>query len=98
MKDLYVSASFDAKSNEVILKVVNTAATARAVNVNLAGAAKVGAEARALTLASNDLAVENSLNEPTKLAPVEQRVKPAGGRLPYQFAAHSLTVLRVPCQ
>lgn len=98
VKDLYISASFDAKSNEVILKVVNTAATARTMNVNLAGAAKVGAEARALTLASHDLAVENSLNEPTKLAPVELRVNLAGSRLPYQFVAHSLTVLRVPCQ
>lgn len=107
-KDLFVSASLDTKSSEVILKVVNTAATPRAIRINLVGAAKVGAVARAVVLASNDLSVENSLDAPKRVAPVkhelalpapfEPRVKPADSQLTHSFAANSLTVLRVPLQ
>jgi alpha-L-arabinofuranosidase len=94
---LYASASLDQRAGEVILKLVNTAASAREVNINLAGAAKVGAGGRAFVLSSADLKAENSLSEPAKVAPAERQFA-ASGQFAYTLAPHSLTVLRVPAQ
>jgi alpha-L-arabinofuranosidase len=97
VKDLYASAALDERAGEVILKVVNTAAAAREISVNLAGAGKVGQRAKAFVLSSPDLKAENSLSEPAKLAPAERQFAVASGRIAYTFAPQSLTVLRVPC-
>ncbi|MDQ3805808.1 MAG: carbohydrate binding domain-containing protein [Acidobacteriota bacterium] len=93
--ELYASASADSKAGEVILKVVNTAASQREVRISLAGAGRVGRGGRAFVLTSPDLKAENSLDEPTKIAPVERPLAVASGEFAYTFAPHSLTVLRV---
>ncbi|HEX4951161.1 MAG TPA: alpha-L-arabinofuranosidase C-terminal domain-containing protein [Blastocatellia bacterium] len=95
--DLFASASYDKPAGELILKVVNAAATTKDVSVNLAGAGKTGARGKVFVLASADLKVENTLNEPKKIAPIEQALPIAGSRINYKVAAQSLTVLRVPC-
>ncbi len=99
-KELFASASLDKRTGEVILKVVNTASTTREVDINLPGA-KAGEttetgniKGRAIVLSSTDLAAENSLKEPMKIAPSEQRLNVASGRFVYTFAPYSLTVLR----
>lgn len=94
--DLFASASYDKSTSEVILKIVNSSATAKDLNLNLAGAGKAGARGKATVLASADLKVENSLNEPRKLVPVEQGLTIAAPQIRYQLAPQSLTVLRVP--
>lgn len=92
--DLYASASVDAQTNEVILKVVNTSSSPREARINLAGAKGVTG-GRALTLASSDLKAENSLDEPTRLSPVEKPLAVTSGEFTYALAPNSLTVLRV---
>ena len=92
--ELYASASFDSKANEVILKVVNTSSGRRPVRVNLAGATGVRG-GKALTLASSNLKAENSLDEPTKVAPSERPLAVPGAEFSHTFDPHSLTVLRV---
>jgi alpha-L-arabinofuranosidase len=92
---LYASAARDDRTGDVILKVVNTGAEAREVRVNLAGAAKVSRAGRAYVLASPDLKAENSLDEPTKIAPVERPLAVPSGEFAYTLAPHSLNVLRV---
>jgi alpha-N-arabinofuranosidase len=92
--DLYVSASFDAKTNEVILKVVNTSSSTREARINLAGARGV-TSGRALTLGSSDLKAENSLDKPTRISPVEGPLAVTSGEFAYALAPNSLTVLRV---
>jgi alpha-N-arabinofuranosidase len=93
--DLYASASVDSKTSEVILKVVNTSSSGREVRINLPGAGRVGAGGRAIVLASDDLKGENSLDEPTKIAPVERPLAAASGEFTHAFAPRSLTVLRI---
>jgi alpha-N-arabinofuranosidase len=93
--DLYTSASIDERTGEVILKVVNTAATARAVSINLAGAKNVGGNGKAFVLESADLKAENSLDNPTKVAPVERPVNIPASQFEYTFSPQSLTVIRV---
>jgi alpha-L-arabinofuranosidase len=91
---LYASAALDERTGEVILKVVNTASSRRDVRINLAGAGGVKG-GRVLTLASSDLKAENSLDEPTRLSPVEKPLAAASGDFSYEFTPNSLTVLRV---
>ena len=70
---LYASASLDGRTGEIVVKVVNAEAAARPVRLAIEGAAPRG-DARMLVLASADLQAENSLDQPTRVAPVESRV------------------------
>ncbi|MEO8594474.1 MAG: alpha-L-arabinofuranosidase C-terminal domain-containing protein [Candidatus Solibacter sp.] len=94
-KGLYASAALDDKTGEVVLKVVNAGKTEAPVSFSLGGASAKGT-AKTVTLASADLAVENSLKEPKKIAPVEGTVNANGSTVEVTLPAQSLTVLRVP--
>lgn len=93
--DLYASASLDEGSGEVVLKVVNTSSSKREVGVDLAGAGRVNGTGRSFTLSSNDLKAENSLDEPTRVSPVEGQAAVPSNKFNYTFQPRSLTVLRV---
>jgi alpha-N-arabinofuranosidase len=94
---LYASASLDEPAGEVILKLVNTEPSQREVSINLAGARGVKG-GRALVLSSNDLKAENSLDEPTRVSPVERPLSAPGAEFTYALAPNSMTVLRVSTQ
>lgn len=94
-RDLFTSASLDDRTGEVILKVVNAAPSSREVRINLAGAKRVGKTGKAFVLANSDLKAENSLDEPTKVAPVEQQFAVSSSQFAFTLAPSSLTVLRV---
>ncbi|HEY6189484.1 MAG TPA: alpha-L-arabinofuranosidase C-terminal domain-containing protein [Pyrinomonadaceae bacterium] len=93
--NLFASATLDNRAGEVILKVVNAAASPRGVRINLAGARNIRKAGKAFVLASSDLKAENSLDQPTKIAPVEQKLTVSSNDFAYTFAPNSLTVLRV---
>ena len=92
---LYASASLDERAGEVILKLVNTEPAQREVNIDLAGARGVRG-GKAIVLSSNDLKAENSLDDPTRVSPVEKPLSATSGEFTYALAPNSLTVLRVP--
>jgi alpha-L-arabinofuranosidase len=95
-QNLFASASIDDRTGEAVVKVVNTEAASRAIRINLAGAAKVGSSGKAFILAGSDLKGENSLDEPAKIAPVEQQVAVSSGEITFTLAPNSLSVLRIP--
>jgi alpha-L-arabinofuranosidase len=95
-QNLFASASIDDRTGEAVLKVVNTEPSSRELRINLAGAAKVGPSGKAFILAGADLKAENSLDEPTKIAPVERQVAVSSGELTFTLAPNSLSVLRIP--
>ena len=80
----------------MILKVVNTGSSASEVRITLAGAKGAGKTGTAFVLQSSDLKAENSLDQPTRIAPVERPLPVPGGELVYKFMPHSVTVLRIP--
>jgi alpha-N-arabinofuranosidase len=96
--ELFASASMDDRAGEVVLKVVNAASSPKEVSINLAGARKVSKSGKAFVLTGPDLKAENSLDEPTKVAPVERKLTAASGEFAYTLAPHSLTVLRLGVQ
>jgi alpha-L-arabinofuranosidase len=92
---LFVSASLDQKAGEVIVKLVNPGASARNVRVDLTGKkASGGGKAFVLTGLPD---AENSLANPTTIAPVEETLTMTSGASAVErtLAAHSFTVLRV---
>jgi len=94
--NLYASAARDARTNDVILKIVNTAAARRNVKINLAGVEQVGKSGTAYLLTS-DLKAENSLQQPLNVAPVESKLALSSSSFDYELAPNSLVVLRLPC-
>lgn len=86
------------KGDHVILKVANVTAQPIDAIIKLAGAGASGAsgKAAAIVLTGKSPDDENSLDEPTKVAPAETSVDVAGGTIGHAFPAYSVTVLRVP--
>lgn len=93
--ELFVSASYDRQAGEVVLKVVNTAATARDARIDLAGAKNVNKSGKAFVLTAPDHKAENTLDEPKKVSPAERPLVVAAKQFAHTFAPHSLTVLRI---
>ena len=92
---LYASASVDERTGEVILKLVNSDSTNKDVRIVLAGATRVSQTGKSIVLASSDLKVENSLEEPSKVAPVEQQFTANSSEFVSKLAPTSFTVLRI---
>jgi len=96
IRGIYASATRDLASGDVILKVVNSAATPTETQINLQGAKGVTGTATAIVLTSDSPKDENTLEEPTKVAPVTEQLKMSGGRFVRSFPGNSFTVLRIP--
>jgi alpha-L-arabinofuranosidase len=94
-RGLYASASLDGRTNEIVVKVVNSEAVTKPVRLAVEGAATRG-DARMTVLASADSQAENSLDQPTRVAPVESRVTLGAADLHLELQPQSVTVVRLP--
>ncbi len=92
---LYACAARDERSGEVIVKLVSNSAREREVRVQLAGAKATASSGKAFVLANAELKAENSLAEPTRVAPVEKTFPVTGAEFASSLAAYSVTVLRI---
>jgi alpha-L-arabinofuranosidase len=95
---LFASAVHDDQTGEIILKVVNGSETPAAIDIKLAGAAKVDAQAKAIVLTGATLHDENKIGLPETVKPVESTVTIAGDNFTRTFEPRSVTVLRVKTQ
>ncbi len=94
--ELYTSASLDEGTGEVIVKLVNTGSGSKETRINLAGAQRIGRAGTAFVLQTEELKGENSLDHPTKIAPVERVLPLSGAEFSYTLLPRSFTVLRIP--
>lgn len=92
--DLFASAVKDVNSKEVILKIVNTSASAQNVSIDVKGT-KLAAKGTAIILKGDGLNDENSFEAPTKISPNESEFKLNGSKIQYDFPAYSVTVLKI---
>ena len=92
---LFATASLDQRSGEVILKVVNITSASKDLRVKLAGARPGRQKGDEFVLASTDMKAENSLDQPTKIAPVERKLEFPSNEFSYMVSPNSLTVLKV---
>ena len=95
IQPLYAVASWSTAAGEVILKVVNVSNVSQDTELDLLGAKDVQAEARAIVLTSDDHANENTLDAPTKVAPVTKNINNAAPKFRFTFPAQSVTIMRL---
>jgi len=92
--NLFASAVKDVNSKEVIVKLVNTAATAQEVNLDLKGT-KLQAKGTIITLTSTNLQDENSFANPKKISPIENGFNLKGDKAQTSLPPYSVTVLKL---
>ncbi|GIV21458.1 MAG: alpha-N-arabinofuranosidase [Armatimonadota bacterium] len=90
---LYAVASRNRQTREVILKVVNVSDRAVETEIRLQGTRALQPSAKVVTLTSDSLDDENSLENPTRVAPVESSWRGITPQFRYTFPKHSLTVI-----
>nr|WP_315196168.1 alpha-L-arabinofuranosidase C-terminal domain-containing protein [uncultured Flavobacterium sp.] len=91
---LYASAVKDVNSKEVIVKLVNTAATAQEVAIDLKGS-KLVSKGSIITLTSPNLNDENTFADPKKISPTESEYILKGEKAQLNLPAYSITVLKM---
>ncbi|MFA6564465.1 MAG: alpha-L-arabinofuranosidase C-terminal domain-containing protein [Verrucomicrobiia bacterium] len=94
LPSLYASASRAKKTGELILKVVNGNSQPLATAINLKGLSKVKT-ATAIVLTSASGLDENTLDEPTKVAPKTQTLNITSPSFRHTFPGNSVTVMRL---
>ncbi len=92
---VFASATRDERSGDIILKVVNSSAEAASLDIEVAGAEKLAPSGTMITLTSDKLSDENSLDQPRKVAPVSSPFPGVSRQFSCTFKPISLTVLRL---
>lgn len=92
---LFTVAGRQTTTGDVIIKAINSGAESIPATLNLRGVDRLSAEAQVTVLKSPALADNNTLDEPTKVIPVESIIKTAGTNFRHEFPPYSLTILRL---
>ncbi|GAA4315668.1 alpha-L-arabinofuranosidase C-terminal domain-containing protein [Mucilaginibacter gynuensis] len=92
---IFATASIDKKTNELLIKFVNTTDAKQTAAFDVKGLAKYQPTATITTLQSNKLDAENSLANPVVIAPVVSQLKIAGKNLIVTVEPYSFTVIKL---
>lgn len=91
---LYVSATRDTASGDVILKLVNIEETAQPLQIDLRGAGTVKKEA-AGEMITGELGDINTVAQPMKVVPKPFTIRNAASSFTHELPAHSVSVIRL---
>lgn len=91
---LFATATFSRNENTVIVKVVNAGDTSVDMAINLHGVAHMEPNGTAIVLAGDPQAA-NSLDEPRKIAPLQETIANVTPSFHRAFLPHSFTILRL---
>ncbi|HVW20403.1 MAG TPA: alpha-L-arabinofuranosidase C-terminal domain-containing protein [Opitutaceae bacterium] len=92
---LFFNATRDSRSGQLFVKFVNPTAAPQTVRVEIAGAGPLAADGLAVTLASAKPDDTNSIDQPTKIVPVETRLGGLGDDFNHTLAPYSVTILEL---
>ena len=96
IQQLFALGGLDEKCGEVVVKVVNPTAAPVPALVAIKGALPAPVRMRITTLGNADAGVENTLEHPDTVMPVESELDVSGAQFSYRFTPNSLTILRLP--
>ncbi|HXD00872.1 MAG TPA: alpha-L-arabinofuranosidase C-terminal domain-containing protein [Verrucomicrobiae bacterium] len=91
----FAQAGRDETSGDLIIKAINVSPDPMNTTINVSGLGSFGPRALATVLASSHLTDNNSLDNPSNVAPVTNNFSIAGSNFVHDFPANSLTVLRL---
>jgi alpha-N-arabinofuranosidase len=95
LKEVFFVATREARSGVIYLKVVNTAGSAKQINVQVDGAPKLKAKGEAVVLAAKAVDETNSIDKPENLIPHTETVTGIGPSFSREFPPYSITVLKL---
>lgn len=95
-KNVCASAAVDDKTGDVIVKLVNAGTASEEINLALNGLKMNAQEAIVSVLTSANALDENTLEEPTKVAPKTESIRLSGSVLKRNVPGNSLTIIRLP--
>ncbi|MGS2763717.1 alpha-L-arabinofuranosidase C-terminal domain-containing protein [Sinomicrobium sp. M5D2P9] len=93
--DLYATASLDEKTNEIVLKIVNTSGQAKEHEIVFKGVSRLHSRGKITVLQSDDLQAENSLDNAKHVSPAEKEIKVKKDGLQVSLQPYSVNVIRV---
>lgn len=93
-QELYATAAFDAKTNEVIIKIVNTSATNKTLELNIKGLAKT-ALGKSIILVDKDLKNFNTIDKPNKFIPIESTLSVSNGKTLVNLDGYTFQIIRI---
>ena len=92
---LYVSATLDKTTKEVIVKIVNAGNKSQEKSIVLEGAAKLSKTGTAIILKNDDMGIVNSFASPQAISPKEEMVTLTGkNKLVFNAAPYSFSVVK----
>jgi alpha-N-arabinofuranosidase len=91
----YASATIDKKTNELILKVVNSSKKKQDCEFKVEGAPKLNSKALLTVLSSSDLKAENTFNKPDVVSPVTSQVSVKNKIVKLTLNPYSVNIMRV---
>lgn len=94
-KKLFVNANLITATGEVIVKIVNSEAQAREIQIEVRGMPKPPVSGREIVLTGPDLNAGNAFDKPLNVAPVEKKLEKPGASFTYLVKPVSFTVLRL---
>jgi alpha-L-arabinofuranosidase len=97
-RTFYVACSRDYDTGDVIIKAVNRSSKDQTIEIRLDGDFVASGKGYAQVLTSENLADENSFEQPEKVAPVVRELTGLGSTFSYTFDSQSVTVLRIQKQ
>lgn len=92
---IFVSSVVDKKTNDLILKIVNTSDKEAESIFNVEGVKKLSSKGNLIVLTSNNLGDVNSIDKPSEVVPKETQIATKGKTVKLKLAANSLSVMRV---
>lgn len=92
---LFASAVYDKKSNQIIIKIVNTSEKEQHIDIRLNGLSKMIHAATLTTYKADNTDDENTLDDPTKLVPQSVDFRLGAPTLDVTIAAKSFAMYKI---
>lgn len=92
---LYASAVLDKNTSELIIKIVNASGKAQLSETRMEGLQQLDSKAQYVLLQNNDLQAENTLDNPSVVAPLTQVIDIQGETIQLELKPYSFSVIRV---
>ena len=92
---LFATASIDKKTNELLIKIVNTSDKEITKQLLFEGVKQLASKAMVSLLKSNDLSKLNSLDDPTALSPLDNEIVVTGKQINLVIPSYSLQVIKI---
>jgi alpha-N-arabinofuranosidase len=95
LPSLFFDATRDSQTGTIYWKVVNRAATAQPLQIDISGVQSVAAKGTAIVLQAEKPEDTNSLLAPKKIVPVTKKANKLGSSFTRTFPPYSITILEL---